>query len=331
MRRRYFLIYLLFPLLFSCTGCSFISISLFPAVEPLKETTISGKGKNKILIIDISGIISEDREGSIISLTEEPRMLARIKEELEKAIKDKNIKAVILRINSPGGKVTASDTIYHEVQEFKKKKKVPVIAWIEGLGTSGGYYVAIAADKILAHPAAITGSIGVIMLNISVEGLLQKIGVEDTSVKVGKYKDMGSPLKMMTEDERDIFQGVLNTFYERFLLVIKMNRKGLTHEDLVQIADGRIYTAQQALEYNLIDQIGYLDDGIMLAKKEAGIKKARVVMYRRPGSYKNNIYSQLKGFDISAITLFNFDLKTLARPGTPSFMYLWVPAGPDQF
>lgn len=161
------------------------------------------------------------------------------------------------------------------------------------LGASGGYYVAASADRIIAHPTTVTGSIGVIMLNLSVEGLLQKIGITDTSIKTGEYKDMGSPLKTMTEEERRIFQGIMDSLYERFLTAITENRKELPLEKLRSLADGRIYTAQQALENGLIDQIGYLDEAISLAKQESGLTGARVVIYHRPGVYKNNIYSQL--------------------------------------
>jgi len=307
------------------SGCSFISVSLVPYVAPLKETTVMGKGKEKILIIDISGIISEEEKRGIAGLSGEPDMVARIKEELKTAAKDKHIKAVILRINSPGGTVAASDIIYHEIEQFKNKTNNKVIACIMDLGASGGYYVAVSADKIIAHPTTVTGSIGVIMLNLSVEGLLQKIGVKDTSIKTGEHKDMGSPLKTMTEEERKIFQSILDNMYERFLSVIAENRKELTQEKLKSLADGRIYIAQQALEYGLIDQIGYLDEAITLAKQEAGLTTARVVIYHRPGAYKNNIYSQLSNSSFSTINLLNIDLKTFVRSGTPSFMYLWAP------
>ncbi len=306
-------------------GCSFISISLIPPVEPLKETTVSGSGKDKILIIDISGIISEEGKSSLVGLSGEPDIVTRIKEELKLAAKDKHIKAIILRINSPGGTVTAADIMYHEIEQFKEKTGIKVIASIMDLGASGGYYVAVSADKIVAHPTTVTGSIGVIMLNLSFEGLLQKIGVKDTSIKSGEYKDMGSPLKTMTDEERKIFQSVMNNLYERFLAVIAKNRKELTPEKIRSLADGRIYTAQQALELKLIDQIGYLDETIAQAKKDAGIEEARVVIYHRPGTYKNNIYSQLSSSSFGAINLLNIDLKTFARSGTPSFMYLWAP------
>ena len=306
-------------------GCSFISISLIPPVEPLKETTVSGSGKDKILIIDISGIISEEGKSSLVGLSGEPDIVTRIKEELKLAAKDKHIKAIILRINSPGGTVTAADIMYHEIEQFKEKTGIKVIACIMDLGASGGYYVAVSADKIIAHPTTVTGSIGVIMLNLSFEGLLQKIGVKDTSIKTGEYKDMGSPLKTMTEEERKIFQSVMNNLYERFMAVIAKNRKELTPEKIRSLADGRIYTAQQALELKLIDQIGYLDETIAQAKKDAGIEEARVVIYHRPGTYKNNIYSQLSSSSFGAINLLNIDLKTFIRSGTPSFMYLWTP------
>lgn len=314
----------IFCLLFF-SGCSFISISLVPSVEPLKETTVSGSGKDKILIIDISGIISEEKRRGLAGLSDEPDMVARIKEELKTAARDKHMKAIILRINSPGGTVTASDMIYHEIEQFKKKTGTNIIACIMDLGASGGYYVAVSADKIIAHPTTVTGSIGVIMLNLSVEGLLQKIGVKDTSIKTGEHKDMGSPLKTMTEEERKIFQGVMDTLYERFLTVIAENRKELTPEKLRSLADGRIYTAQQALEHGLIDQVGYLDEAVLLAKEVTGLEKARVVIYHRPGTYKNNIYSQLGNAGFGTIYLLNIDLKSFVHSGTPSFMYLWAP------
>lgn len=307
------------------SGCSFISISLTPAIAPFGETTVSGSGKEKILIIDVSGIISEERKRGLAGLSEEPDMVARIKEELKMAARDKHMKAIILRINSPGGTVTASDMIYHELEQFKKKTGMNIIACIMDLGASGGYYVAVSADKIIAHPTTVTGSIGVIMLNLSVEGLLQKIGVKDASIKTGEHKDMGSPLKTMTNEERRIFQGVMDTLYERFLTVIAENRKDLALEKLKTLADGRIYTAQQALEHGLIDQIGYLDEAVLLAKKATSLDKARVVIYHRPGIYKNNLYSQLNQGGFGTINLLNIDLKTFVNSGTPSFMYLWAP------
>ncbi|MBF8276527.1 MAG: sppA [Candidatus Brocadiaceae bacterium] len=309
------------------SGCSFISVSLMPAVEPFEETTVMGTGKDKILIVDISGIISDEGKHGLVFLSDEPNTVSRIKEELTTAAQDDSIKAILLRINSPGGTVTASDIIYHEIEQFKKASGLPVIACIMDLGVSGGYYVAVSADKIVAHPTTVTGSIGVIMLHLSVEGLMQKIGVADTSIKTGEHKDMGSPFKTMTEEEQKIFHGVLDDMYQKFLAVIVKNRPGLSMEKLRPLADGRIYTARQALEFGLIDQIGYLDDAVSLAKEAAGLTAARVIIYHRPGAYKNNIYSQLgaTGTGIESFNLINVDLKTFVKSGAPSFMYLWSP------
>ncbi len=307
------------------SGCSFISVSLMPSVEPFEETTVMGAGRDKILIVDISGIISDEGKHGFGFLSDEPNTVGRIKEELTTAAQDDSIKAILLRINSPGGTVTASDIIYHEIEQFKKTSGLPVIACIMGLGASGGYYVAVSADKIVAHPTTVTGSIGVIMLHLSVEGLMQKIGVADTSIKTGEHKDMGSPFKTMTEEEQKIFHGVLDDMYQEFLAVVVKNRPGLSMEKLRPLADGRIYTARQALEFGLIDQIGYLDDAVSLAKEASGLTAARVIIYHRPGAYKNNIYSQLGAPGIGSLNLINVDLKTFVKSGAPSFMYLWSP------
>src|SRR5881396_3825039 len=258
-------------------GC--ISISLFPQAMPLREKTVQGTAADKILMMDISGVISD--KGSSNPLSESEDLVARIKEELTLAAEDSHIRALLLRINSPGGTVTASDVIHHEISEFKMKRKIPVVATIMDIGASGGYYIAVAADQIIAHPTSVTGSVGVIMLRVSAEGLLQKIGVEASAIKSGAKKDIGSPFRPMTEDERAIFQTMINGFFSRFLDVVSKGRS-LPADQLKVIADGRVVTGPQALQLGLVDQVGYLDDGIAAAKKLAGLTDARVIMYARP-------------------------------------------------
>lgn len=309
------LLYLSF--LLASQGCTFLSVNLVAPVEPLKEKRISGRGKDKILLVDISGLISEEEEG----VSGEPGLVARIKEELTKASKDDSIKAVILRINSPGGTVTASDIIYHEVMRYKEKNNVKVIASVMDLGASGAYYVAQSADKIVAHPTSVLGSIGVIMIKLDVEDLLGKIGVEATPIKSGDKKDMGSPFRALTSDEREIFQSVIDSMHMRFLNVIVKGR-GIELERVKKIADGRIYTAEQAKALGLVDDIGYLDDAIELTKRDVGIGSASVVVYYRPSAYKNNIYSKISGERIDLIGIGSRELKDMARP---RFMYLWLP------
>lgn len=307
-------------LLLPLAGC--ITINLGPSAGPLKESQVSGTGAAKVLMIDLSGLISSRDQESLFG--EKPSMVAEIKEELTRAAEDDKVKAVVLRINSPGGTVAASDILYHEVKAFKEKRKVPVVASIVDVGASGGYYVAAAADKIIVHPASVTGSVGVIMLTVNAQGLLEKIGVQTTAVTSGPRKDMGSPFRPMTPEERAIFQSVIDSFYGRFLTVMKDGRPALSMEQVRKLADGRIYSGEQAVANGLVDGIGYLDDAIEAAKQAAGLSEARVVVYRRPGEYRNNIYSQwITGSGMSGFP--TLDLLSMVRGGTPQFMYLWMP------
>ena len=302
-------------------GC--ISISLFPVPQPLQEKTVQGTAAEKILMIDVSGIIAE-KTGSGGGLGSSEDIVARVKEELTMAAEDGQIKALLLRINSPGGTVTASDVMYHELTAFKARRKIPIVAVIMDVGASGGYYVASAADRIVVHPTSVTGSVGVIMLRVNAEGLLQKIGVEASAIKSGSKKDIGSPFRPMNEEEREIFQTMINGFQARFLEVVTKSRSGLTTERLKLIADGRVLTGPQAEQLGLADQTGYLEDGIAAAKKLAGVADARVVIYARPGAYKHNIYSSASG-PSTLESLANLDVMGLVRGGTPQFLYLWMP------
>jgi protease IV len=304
----------------SLSGCSF-NFHLFPEPGPLRETQVSGTGKAKVLLMEVSGVISSQDEDGLVSA---PNMIARIKEQLSRATQDESVKAVVLRINTPGGTVTASDIIHHELKNFKANRKIPIIASIMDVGASGGYYIAAAADSVLAHPSSVTGSIGVIMLTMNARGLLEKVGVEATAVISGPRKDMGSPFRTMTTEERAIFQSVIDSFYQRFLTVVQEGRPQLQMEAIKKLADGRIYTGDQAKAAGLVDEIGYLDDAVELAKKRAGLTEARVVTYRRPGEYSNNVYSKLLAPGPLA-SLGNLDLLSFVRGGAPQFMYMWMP------
>ncbi len=304
------------------SGC-FSNIYLIPPAAPLREKEVGGEGPAKIALVDISGTISDSQDKDLFG--DKPGMLATLKEKFDRIAADSAVKAVVLRINSPGGTVTASDIIYHEIERLKARTGKKVVAAIMDVGASGGYYIAAAADRIVAHPTAVTGSIGVIMLTVNLQGLLEKIGVTGTAIKSGPLKDMGSPLRPMTEDERKLFQGVIDQLYDRFVSVVVAGRKNLTADQVRTAADGRIYTGPQALERGLIDRVGYLEDAIQLARELSGLKQARVVTYQRPGGYRNNIYSAAPDGGGMTVNLVNLDLSALARAGTPQFMYLWAP------
>jgi protease IV len=212
----------------------------------------------------------------------------------------------VLRINSPGGTVSASDLIHHEIAAFKKEHHLPVVACFMGLAASGGYYVAQAADAIVAHPTGITGSIGVVAMKLNVKGLMEKVGLDSDVVMRGEWKDFWSPFRPATPEEKRMMQEIIDDFYERFLTVVAQGR-GLPHAEVKRLADGRIYTARQAKDLGLVDRVGYLDDALDLAKAKAGIDEARVVLYHRPGSYRPTIYS----------------LAPELLAGGPQFLYLW--------
>jgi len=315
------LLFFIFP-----GGCTFLNISLVQAPSPLKEHVIEGKGRPKILLLDVSGFISERERGGTLSLGKRPSTVSQMKEALQKAEKDENISGVIVKINSPGGTVTASDIVYHELVKFKQERHVPVHACITGLGTSGGYYIASAADKIIAHPSAITGSIGVIAIKFNIEGLLTKIGVEEETIKSGDKKDIFSPFRPNTPEEKEILQSIIDNLHVRFVDVVFAQRQGkLSREDLEILTDGRIYTADQALASKLIDHIEYLDDTIEGMKETLGIEHARIVTYYRKGEYPGTIYSAHRGNSPSFMGLLNNHSEGSSPFSGVEFLYLWNP------
>ncbi len=294
------------------SGC--IKVSLMPEVQPLEEHVLSGEGKDKIVLMDISGVITSEEVSSPIGGSKKPGMLAEMREGFDRARKDRNVKAVVLRINSPGGGVTASDTLYHEIKKFKMETGVKVIAHFLDAGTSGAYYAALASDRITAQPTSITGSIGVIMLRIDATGLMQKIGVQTLEIASGEQKGMGSPFRPVSAEEKKIFQAMIDNLYGRFVGVVAEERK-MAPERVRQLADGRIYTSQEAKDAGLIDDIGYLDDAFGQARKLANLERATVVTYLRPGEYRPNIYS---------MSVININFGDLVGPGV-RLAYLWWP------
>ncbi|MGR3296550.1 MAG: signal peptide peptidase SppA [Candidatus Bathyanammoxibius sp.] len=320
-----FMVFLLVAVAVATLGGCAVNVPLIGKVKPLEEQVVSGEGTDKVLVVDISGIISDRKRKGVLRLSSRPSMVANVKEVLKKAREDDDIKAVVLRINSPGGTVTASDIIYHEIEEFKKEKGVAVVACIVGLGTSGGYYVAVSADRIVALPTSILGSIGVILLKLNMEGLMEKIGVQDEVIISGDKKDAALPFHPLSPEERALLQEIIDSLYRRFVLIVETARPEADLQDHKEFLDGRVFTAQQALEIGLVDELGYLEDAIELAKKRAGIEKARVIMYKRPESYRNNIYSLGEGDAPDATGFIGSQLNGLGRALHPDFMYLWIP------
>jgi protease-4 len=299
-------------------GCLF-NLNLTPGPAPLKERVIEGKGSRKILLVEISGFISDEEKSSALG-TDRPSMVSRIREEMKKASDDRYIAGVLLKINTPGGGVSASDAIHNEIRRYRDSAGVPVYASIVGIGTSGGYYAASAADMIYAQPTSVTGSIGVIAVSLEFSGLMEKLGVTDKTYRSGGMKGMLSPFRPDTPEERKVMQRILDSMHKRFVDVVHEGRKGaLTTEQVEALADGRPYTASSALEAGLVDSIGYPEDVIKALKEKLGLKEARVVAYHRPGSYRGSVYSHNS---ISGNTVVNIPGTDLG--GGVRFLYLWT-------
>lgn len=312
-----------------CGGCIKPKITLFPGdTEPLKEFTLQGEGKEKILLVAVNGFISDSHRE--LSLSRKSSMVQEIVSQLKKAEKDKDIKGVILKIDSPGGSVTASDILYHEIIRFKERSSVKLTAVMMGTAASGGYYVALPADFMVAHPTTVTGSIGVIFLRPNVSGLMDKIGLEVAVNKSGRNKDIGSPYRMATEEEERIMQNLIDDLAARFLTLVGKHRQ-LSDQSKADIASAGIYTAEEALRLGLIDQIGYLDDAIQKTVKMAGLPdNARIIVYRRAEYPDDNLYNTFSGRpEMPAINFINLGLAEAMPPLRSGFYYLWLP-GPSQ-
>ena len=220
-----------------------------------------GLGGDRIAVVKIEGAIVESE--SVI-------------EKIIKFRKNQKVKAVVLRINSPGGIVAPPQEIYEEVKKTCKEKKV--IVSVESVAASGGYYIACAADTIIANPGTLVGSIGVMIPVENIGELLQKIGVSSKVIKSGKYKDIGSLTRPMTKDEEAVLQELIDDTYNQFVDVVAEGR-GLTREQVLKIADGRIFTGAQALQLGLVDELGNLQDAIDLAADLVGIEGEPKVIY----------------------------------------------------
>lgn len=306
------------------TGCVQPNVSIFGAPgAPYREQVLSGQGQGKILLIGLDGLISErPKEGFLRS---RPSTVQELSAQLKLARKDKDIKAVVLRIDSPGGTTTASDVIHHELAAYKAASGAKLVACLMGLGTSGGYYVALPADHIAAHPTTITGSVGVVFLQPRVAGLLDKIGVDVGVSKSGALKDMGSPFRQPTEEEKRLTDEMVRAQAARFLDLVRESRKP-TAEAMAQAATARVFTAEQAKALGLIDSIGYLEDALAKAAQLAGLPQdARVVAYRRnPGPDATYYQPGVEADELRPSALVNLGLEGLMPPQAGAY-YLWTP------
>jgi protease-4 len=215
--------------------------------------------------------------------------------ELKKFGDNPSVKAIVLRIDSPGGGVVPSQEIYDEVKRVRNKHNKAVVASMGNVAASGGYYIAAATDRILANPGTLTGSIGVVMETANIEGLLSKLGVEGVVVKSGRFKDVGSPLRKMSDEERAVLQAVMNDVHSQFIQAVAEGRS-MEVADVTPLADGRIFTGRQAKEAKLVDELGTLEDAIRLAADLGGIEgEPRIIEPKRRFSIRELLETRLAG------------------------------------
>jgi len=272
----------------------------------LERVAEKGPASHKIAVIRIEGIIEE-------SMAEGLRL------QMQRAAHDDAVKAVILRINSPGGGLTASDMIYHDAKTILKDK--PVVAAMDSVAASGGYYIACAADKIVAQHTTITGSIGVIGEFFFLSGLLKdKLGVQVVTLKMGEQKDWPNMFAAdMPPEQREYFmETLLKPGYDRFVDTVSEARE-IKRDEVLKLATGRVFMAPEAMKNKLIDEIGYFERAVEIAKEKAGITEARVVEYIQPFRLLD-----ILGVNAKTNSLLNLNREKLSNLASPRIMYLWT-------
>lgn len=274
-----------------------------------EEVVEEGDG-NKVAMISVFGEIFSDPEGRTPGATDE-----NILSQLDQATDDPDVKAIILDINSPGGGVVASDTIYRQVKEVRESG-TPVVALMRDVAASGGYYIASGANQIVAHPATITGSIGVIMFLPNLTGSAEKLGIEAIVIKSGQFKDIASPFKDMTADERQILQTIIDEAFGDFVGAVSEGR-AMDEAEVERLADGRIYTGRQAEASGLVDKLGDRGVAFAEAKSLAATPGATLVRYQRPLGFAESLFG-VKFSDPSE------ELKEAAGLSRDGLNYLWL-------
>lgn len=232
------------------------------------------------LQVPVYGVISSAPPEGLLGITD-MSVLERVDRLIEHAEKSDRVDGLLLDIDSPGGAVDPSDLIYHKLMAFKARTGKPVIARLNGLAASGGFYVAVAADRIIAHPSTLTGSIGVIMQSLNYAGLFDKVGLDLVTLVSGPNKDLLNPGREMTDEEREILMSVIDEVYGNFVGAVAEGR-GMEIEQVRELADGRIFTSRQALDGGLIDAIGYEEDLLALLREAGGGESVDVVRHKLP-------------------------------------------------
>jgi protease IV len=287
---------------------------------PVGGSPTDGKTPH-VAIIDLDSLLLNTNLTGPYSTGDNPVDVFR--EKLDVAAADPCAVAVVVRINSPGGSVTASDIMWRDLQRFREKTGRPVVACLMDLGTSGAYYLATACDVIVAHPTSVTGGIGVVLNLYNLEDAMNVLNIVSQAVKAGDKIDLGTVTRALKPEEQALLKEIANEFYDRFRAVVCRQRKQVD-STMKTTFDGRVFTASEALKLGLIDQIGYLDDALDLAKERAGLPQAGAVLLHRCTDVGRTAYATTPTYPIH-VSLLPASLPGLDRNKLPTFLYMWQP------
>ncbi len=289
------------------------------------EALNDAKGEDtKVVLIDLRGMIADNRAPRLLG--DGPNPVDSVLARLALAETDDDIAGVILRINSPGGTVTASHIIHREILRFRERTGKPVIASLGEVAASGGYYVALACDEIVSEPTTITGSIGVIIPTINISEGLSKIGVHSRAIKSGANKDLANPLEPVREEHMDVLQKMVDEMYDRFVALVEERRPGLSIASRNEALDGRVMTGARAQEIGLVDRLGGVRDCHDLVLEKTGIERAALIKYHTRGAVTRTPYAatELPIPQAADRPLIDLGLDRLSlEPGLA--YYVWVP------
>ena len=308
----------------SATVDSPIRIEIPPAPDPGPMVSVpvrSGSQGTRIGLVDVDGLILNQNLMGLYAVGENP--VAAFREKLQAAAADPSVRAVVVRINSPGGSVTASDILAEELRRFREATGRPVVACLMDLGTSGAYYVAVGADRVVAHPTAITGGVGALINHYNLQDAAAQLNARSGPVKSGQRVDLGSYGGPLPDDDAALLQEMVDGFGARFRERVAVRRKGMTPEDFAAIADGRVVPATKAVKLHLVDRLGYVHDAIDEAEGLAGVRGAEVVLFQRKGYPTHSLYAITPApADAGFVP---FSIPGLDRAKLPTFLYLWQP------
>ncbi|AMV38767.1 S49 family peptidase [Planctomyces sp. SH-PL62] len=301
-----------------------IKVEIPPATDPGPMVAVpvrAGRSAERIGIVDVDGLILNQNLAGLYSVGENP--VAAFREKLEAAAADPSLRAVVLRINSPGGSVTASDILAEELRRFREATGRPVVVSLMDLATSGAYYVAVGGDRIIAHPTTVTGGMGALINHFNLQDASAQLNARSGAVKAGPKIEMGSYNGPLPDDDVELLQEMVDGFRGRFRERVAHHRKWMTPADFEAIDDGRVVAAEKALKLHMVDRLGYVHDALDEAESLVGIQGCEVVIFQRRGYPAHSLY---------AITpapvdggLVPFSLPGLDRAKLPTFLYLWQP------